>query len=152
MRKDRQGFYYFLDRLGDTFRWKGENVATSEVAETICAYPGIKHANVYGVPIPATEGRAGMATVVAEEAMDLSLLRRHLANSLPGYARPRFLRLRSHLELTGTFKYSKSDLMRQGYDPSVITDPMYFDSLEHDSYVPLDCALYNRIQSGQIRL
>ncbi|MGB7190175.1 MAG: long-chain-acyl-CoA synthetase [Acidobacteriaceae bacterium] len=152
MRKDRQGFYYFLDRLGDTFRWKGENVATSEVAETICAYPGVKHANVYGVAVPATEGRAGMATLVTEEAMDLSLLRRHLANSLPGYARPRFLRLRGQLELTGTFKYSKSDLMRQGYDPSVITDPMYFDSLEHDRYVPLDCALYNRIQSGQVRL
>jgi len=152
MRKDRQGFYYFLDRLGDTFRWKGENVATSEVAETICGYPGVKHANVYGVAVPAAEGRAGMATLVTEGTMDLSLLRGYLADRLPGYARPRFLRLRSHLELTGTLKYSKNDLMRQGYDPSSITDPIYFDSAEQNEFVPLDRPLYERIQSGQVRL
>lgn len=152
MRKDKQGFYYFIDRLGDTFRWKGENVATSEVAEAICSYPGVKHANVYGVTVPAAEGRAGMATVVAEDSVELPLLRNYLAGRLPGYARPKFLRLRSGLELTGTFKYSKSDLARQGYDPSVIADPIYFDSPEHEQFVPLDQALYERIQSGQVRL
>ena len=68
MRKDEQGYFYFVDRIGDTFRWKGENVATSEVSEAICAFPGVKHANVYGVAIPAAEGRAGMAAVVAEDA------------------------------------------------------------------------------------
>ena len=67
MRKDEQGYFYFVDRIGDTFRWKGENVATSEVSEAICEFPGVKHANVYGVAIPATEGRAGMATVVGED-------------------------------------------------------------------------------------
>ncbi len=70
MRKDEKGFFYFVDRIGDTFRWKGENVATSEVSEAICAFPGVKHANVYGVAIPATEGRAGMATLVADHELD----------------------------------------------------------------------------------
>ena len=70
MRKDEQNYFYFVDRIGDTFRWKGENVATCEVSEAICAFPGVKHANVYGVTVPATEGRAGMATLVTEDPLD----------------------------------------------------------------------------------
>ena len=90
MRKDANGFFYFVDRIGDTFRWKGENVATSEVAEAIAAFPGIAEATVYGVAVPGTEGAAGMATLVVDGALDLAELRRHLARSLPPYARPLF--------------------------------------------------------------
>jgi fatty-acyl-CoA synthase len=83
MRKDEQGYFYFVDRIGDTFRWKGENVATCEVAEAICAFPGVNHANVYGVTVPATEGRAGMATLVTEDELELAQFRQHLMNRLP---------------------------------------------------------------------
>jgi len=83
MRKDELGYFYFVDRIGDTFRWKGENVATCEVSEVICAFPGVKHANVYGVTVPATEGRAGMATLVTDDELDLAEFRQHLMNRLP---------------------------------------------------------------------
>jgi fatty-acyl-CoA synthase len=152
MRKDAQGYYYFVDRIGDTFRWKGENVATIEVAEALCAFPGVRHANVYGVTIPATEGRAGMATIVAEEPLDLEGLRRHLVNCLPAYARPLFLRLRNDVEVTGTFKYSKTELVRQGYDPSASSDRIYFDHLESGAFTTLDRELYQRIRAGGVRI
>jgi fatty-acyl-CoA synthase len=152
MRKDEKGFFYFVDRIGDTFRWKGENVATSEVSEAICAFPGVKYANVYGVAISGTEGRAGMAALVVEDGMDLKAFRKHLAARLPSYARPLFLRIRRDIEVTGTFKYSKTELVRQGYDPDITTDVIYFDNPESESFVQLDKLLYDRIQVGQIRL
>lgn len=152
MRKDEKGFYYFVDRIGDTFRWKGENVATSEVAQAICAFPGVKHANVYGVAISGAAGRAGMAAIVAEQALDLDALRSHLASRLPSYARPLFLRFSDEIDLTGTFKYSKTELVRQGFDPRTTSDAMYFDSQETKSYLQLDSALYERIQAGLLRL
>jgi fatty-acyl-CoA synthase len=152
MRKDEQGYFYFVDRIGDTFRWKGENVATSEVSEAICAFPGVKHANVYGVPVPATDGRAGMATVVAEDPLDLAGFRKHLVSRLPPYARPLFLRIRNEVEVTGTFKYSKTDLVRLGYDPVASNDVLYFDNVESEAFTRLDKDLYDRIQVGSIRL
>jgi fatty-acyl-CoA synthase len=152
MRKDEKGFFYFVDRIGDTFRWKGENVATSEVSEAICAFPGIKHANVYGVAIPSTEGRAGMAALVADRELDLAALRKHLMSRLPPYARPLFLRLQDDVDVTGTFKYSKTDLVRQGYDPANTMDVLYFDNSESQAFNRIDKSLYERIQIGQIRL
>jgi fatty-acyl-CoA synthase len=152
MRKDDKGFFYFVDRIGDTFRWKGENVATSEVSEALCAFPGVKHANVYGVAIPATEGRAGMAALVADDDLNLPELRQHLMSRLPSYARPLFLRIRKDIEVTGTFKYSKTDLVRQAYDPFVTSDVIYFDNPESAGFVRLDKALFECIQAGQIRL
>jgi fatty-acyl-CoA synthase len=151
MRKDALGFFYFVDRIGDTFRWKGENVATTEVSEAICGFPGIKEANVYGVAIPGTDGRAGMATIVAGEALDLAAFRVHLFDSLPDHARPIFLRVRNDLEVTGTFKHTKSALVREGYDPVAITDPIYFHDRERQAFVRLDKSLYDRIQSSGIR-
>ena len=152
MRKDDKGFFYFVDRVGDTFRWKGENVATSEVSEAICAFPGVRHASVYGVTIPATEGRAGMAALVAVRPLDLCAFRQHLKEHLPPYARPVFLRLRDDIEVTGTFKYSKTDLVNQGYDPTVTTDTIYFDNPASQAFHLLDEALYARIQGGAIRI
>lgn len=152
MRKDEKGYFYFVDRIGDTFRWKGENVSTAEVSDAISAFQGVKHANVYGVPVPATEGRIGMAALVTEPGIDLQGLRNHLAGRLPTYARPAFLRIRKDIEVTGTFKYSKTELLRQGYDPTATTDTIYFDNPELQAFHRLDSELYERIQRGQIRL
>jgi fatty-acyl-CoA synthase len=152
MRRDIQGFFYFVDRVGDTFRRKGENVAASEVAAAICAFPGIEHANVYGVAVPGMEGRVGMAAVVASGELDLTRFREHLGSSLPAYARPVFLRIRKQIDLTGTFKYSKTELIRQAYDPEACNDALYFDNDESEAFVPLDNELYRRIHDGAIRL
>jgi fatty-acyl-CoA synthase len=152
MRKDEKGFFYFVDRVGDTFRWKGENVATTEVAEAISLYPGVKHANVYGVSIPGTEGRAGMASLVVDSSLELDMLKNHVAAILPSYACPLFYRLQDAIEVTGTFKYSKAEMVRQGYDPATTVDTIYFDNPESRMLDRLDDALYSRIQSGQIRL
>jgi len=152
MRKDEKGFFYFVDRIGDTFRWKGENVATSEVSNALCLFPSIKETNVYGVIIPGADGRAGMAACVAEGNLDLDQLRAHLSACLPEYALPVFLRIQRELSVTGTFKYAKSDLAAEGYDPGATTDPIYFHERNKQTYVRLDRATYERIQSGEIRI
>jgi fatty-acyl-CoA synthase len=152
MRKDASGFYYFVDRVGETFRWKGENVAALEVAETIMSCPGVREAVVYGVRVAGAEGRAGMAAVVAGPELDLRLLHRHLADRLPDYAAPLFLRICSHIEATETFKPSKRGLAQQGFDPSASTDALYFNCRDRGLYVPLDQKLYFRLQSGEVRL
>ena len=152
MRRDADEYYYFVDRIGDTFRWKGENVATSEVAEAICAFGGIREATVYGVSVPSADGRAGMAAVVLDADLDLPAFRAHLRERLPGYARPLFLRIRNTLDVTTTFKHAKQDLIRDGYDPAAVSDVVLFDHPELEAYVGLDAALYDRIQTGRIRL
>ena len=154
MRKDQQGYFYFVDRIGDTFRWKGENVASCEVSEVITQFSGITEAVVYGVAIPGTEGRAGMAAVVVEDEqkLDLVALREHLITHLPDYARPLFIRVRRELEITATFKQMKNDLIREGFDPRGIADPVYFHDVERQLFMPLDNALCERILSGQVRL
>jgi fatty-acyl-CoA synthase len=151
MRKDDKGYFYFVDRIGDTFRRKGENVATTEVSQAICAFRGVSEANVYGVRVPNTEGRVAMAALVAEDNLDLAGLRKHLARCLPAYARPVFLRIRTAFDVTGTFKYSKTELIRQGYNPLASGDALYFDSLESEAFVQFDKEFYDRIQSGGIR-
>ncbi len=148
MRKDPRGYFYFVDRIGDTFRWKGENVSTCEVSEALCAFPGIQEANVYGVAIPGADGRAGMATLAVDGELDLAALRGHLAARLPHYARPLFLRIRNEMEVTATFKYKKADLVRQGYDPAATSDAIYFDWPERDAFIHVDSTVYDRIQLG----
>jgi fatty-acyl-CoA synthase len=152
MRMDAGGFFYFVDRIGDTFRWKGENVATSEVAAAIMAFPGITEASVYGVSVRGTEGKAGMATLVTSGALDVAELRRHLARRLPAYARPLFLRIKDRIELTATFKPKKDELAREGYEPAMVSDALYFDDPAAQSYLRLDAALYARIDAGKVRL
>jgi len=151
MRKDAAGFYTFVDRIGDTFRWRGENVATSEVAAALMAFPGIAEATVYGVAVPGTEGSAGMAALVADGEVDFAELRRHLRRRLPSYARPLFLRLKDRIEVTGTFKQNKVALAREGFDLTVVRDPVYFDDPALEAYVPLDAALYESIDAGKLR-
>ncbi len=152
MRLDRDGYFYFVDRIGDTFRWKGENVSTSEVAHAINLFPGLIDTNVYGVSIPGQEGRAGMAAIVCTGTCDLAALRAHLERHLPDYARPLFLRISQSLDVTGTFKQKKVDLVREGYDPEAVHDPLYFNDSQARSFVRLDKTLYDRIQRGEIRL
>jgi len=152
MRKDTDGFYYFVDRIGDTFRWKGENVASSEVAAAVASFPGIAEATVYGVAVPGTEGGAGMATLVIDATLDLPALRQHLARLLPSYARPLFLRIKEEIEVTATFKHKKNELAREGFDPAATQDAIYFDDPVQAAFVRLDGVLYERIRTGALRL
>jgi fatty-acyl-CoA synthase len=152
MRKDENGYFYFVDRIGDTFRWKGENVSTTEVEEAIGQCSGVLESNVYGVQVPGRDGRAGMAAIVARPDLDLAALRAHLANRLPEYAQPVFLRIRTDIEVTATFKQKKVDLVKQGFDPTAISDPIYFNDPNTKAFVPLDAALYDGIRGGKVRL
>ena len=150
--RDREGYYYFVDRIGDTFRWKGENVATSEVAEVLSVCPGVLEANVYGVKLPGADGRAGMAAVVAAATLSLDDLYAHVSRQLAAYARPLFLRVRPEIETTGTFKHRKVDLVNEGFDPSRIRDPLYFRDDARGRFVPLDQRLYEEIVAGRARV
>jgi len=152
MRLDEQGFFYFVDRVGDTYRWKGQNVSTVEVAAVVSACPGVMDAVVYGVLIPGTEGRVGMAALVVNADFNLSSCRQYFAANLPEYARPLFYRLVPAIEITDTFKLKKQDLVLQGYDPAVCHDQLYFDDRQLGSCVPLDAALFRQLQSGRSQL
>jgi fatty-acyl-CoA synthase len=152
MRKDANGYFYFIDRIGDSFRWKGENVSTTEVAEVMGVFNGIREANVYGVEVPGHEGRAGMAAVVCDDGLDLAALRTYLAAHLPDYARPLFLRIRSDIDKTATFKQRKIHMAKEGFDPAQCADPVYFDDPRAGGYVRLDEALCGQIVSGDVRL
>jgi fatty-acyl-CoA synthase len=152
MRRDDSGFYYFIDRIGDTFRWKGENVATSEVAAALTSFPGVLNANVYGVTIPGTDGRAGMAEIVCAGTVDLAALHAHLSERLPSYAVPVLLRIRPEIDLTPTFKQRKNAPEQGDYDPATCPDPLYVHDPGRRAFVALDQALYQRIQAGRIRL
>jgi fatty-acyl-CoA synthase len=152
MRKDEDGYFYFVDRIGDTFRWKGENVSTTEVAEAIARYPGVAEAIVYGVKLDHVDGRAGMAAITPEPGFDLEGLRAYIGRELPAYARPLFIRIQPALETTGTFKYRKLDLVREGFNPTAVEQALYFDHPNHQTYVPITPDLYAQIQSGALRL
>ncbi|MHA1524988.1 MAG: long-chain-acyl-CoA synthetase [Alphaproteobacteria bacterium] len=126
MRRDAQGHFYFVDRVGDTFRWKGENVSTSEVAEALSTFLGIGEANVYGVEVAHHDGRAGMAALVWPGGVgDLDALSHHLRQQLPAYARPVFLRITDEIEATTTFKQRKVVLQDEGFDPEKIADALF---------------------------
>jgi fatty-acyl-CoA synthase len=151
MRRDEQGFFYFVDRVGDTFRWKGENVSTTEVAAAIAGCRGVAEVAVYGVRVPHAEGRAGMVAVVVGETFDLTALRRAVA-VLPPYARPVFVRIVATLEVTATFKLRTQELTRQGCDPGAVTDALYVEDAARGEYVRLDAPLYQKIVCGTLRL
>ncbi|MGH6872495.1 MAG: long-chain-acyl-CoA synthetase [Rhizomicrobium sp.] len=152
MRRDAQDYFYFVDRIGDTFRWKGENVATSEVSEALGVVPGVKEANVYGVSVPGQDGRAGMAALVTGPGFDVTALAAALSASLPAYARPLFLRLQPEIDITGTFKQKKGDLVKEGFDPAAIAEPLYWLDPATARYEPLDAALHGDIVSGRLKL
>jgi len=170
---DSEGFAYFVDRIGDTFRWKGENVATLQVAEVISAFKNCQEVIVYGVQVNNLEGRIGMATIATEQAnendekseakedayltreaadskVDWKGLSRHVCQNLTNYSRPYFIRVRPKIQTTGTFKFVKSELRNEGYNIHKIKDPIYF--LNNEQYQYLDQTLYEQIQNGNVRL
>ena len=152
MRLDDKAFFHFVDRIGDTFRWKGENVATSEVNDAVRDFSGVIDATTYGVGIPGADGRAGMSAIVVNEGFDIAALPAHLAQRLPVYARPVFIRISHELDATETFKQKKGDLAREGFDPGAISDPLLMLDPKSGAYVALDSELYAQIVDGTIRL
>jgi fatty-acyl-CoA synthase len=154
MRRDAQGFYYFVDRIGDTFRWRGENVATCEVVEAVTAWPAASEAAVFGVAVPGYDGRAGMAAVVVNDAaaFDAQEFHLHLRRRLPEHAQPVFLRLVSSIGTTGTFKPQTGEFERAGFDPAATPDPLFVHDRARQTFVPLDPALFERIITGEFRL
>jgi fatty-acyl-CoA synthase len=154
LRRDAAGFYYFVDRLGDTFRWKGENVSSQEVAQAVDAFPGVELSAIYGVEVPGADGRAGMASLVLEPAasFDADAFFAHVTQALPVYARPAFVRLLPQAELTGTFKVRKVELQQQGFDPAASDDALFARNDADATYTPLHDDIHDRILAGQYRL
>uniref|UniRef100_A0A3B4C4Z3 long-chain-fatty-acid--CoA ligase n=1 Tax=Pygocentrus nattereri TaxID=42514 RepID=A0A3B4C4Z3_PYGNA len=154
LKADGQGFLYFQDRIGDTFRWKGENVATSEVADVLISVDFIEEANVYGVKVPGHEGRIGMAVVKLKEgrSFDGGALFEQAQRLLPAYARPRFIRIQVELDVTSTFKQVKVRLVEEGFNPNAIRDPLYFLEDRKRTYVPMTEDIMNSITAGELRL
>ena len=150
LRKDAEGYFYFVDRIGDTFRWKGENVSTGEVAGVLSGAPGVKEANVYGVKVGDLDGRAGMAGLVVGPDFDPAAFAEFIAQRLPPYAQPVFLRLLPQIAVTGTFKYRKLDLVAEGFDPATVKDALYFKSGK--GYQKITRPLYAKIVSGEARI
>jgi fatty-acyl-CoA synthase len=138
MRRDASGFYYFVERLGETFRWKGENVSAEEVANVIRRCPGILEAIVFGVEVPRCEGRAGMADIKIDGTFTFDVFVRHVEANLPEYARPLFVRVCETLEVTGTFKYKKGQSpSADALLASAAADVWYYDRRLHRA-VPFD--------------
>jgi len=151
MRKDADGYIYFVDRIGDTFRWKGENVSTNEVGEALTGIDGIALANVYGVPVRGMDGKAGMGAITLNGDVDFEHLLELLSARLPAYAVPVFLRVQKEAETTGTFKYRKVDLVREGFNPDECPDPVWFAHPDKRKYVLLTQELYNTVLDGGFR-
>jgi fatty-acyl-CoA synthase len=154
LKRDYASYYYFVDRIGDTFRWRGENVATMEVEHLLNKAPGVHETAVYGVQVPGTEGRAGMALVVPADGagLDLAAFHAYASRSLPPYARPLFVRVAPALDITGNFKNRKVRLQDEAFDPARVSDPLWFRDDERGAYVPLDAAVHADIIAGKKRL
>lgn len=151
MKMDEHYFIYFVDRIGDTYRWKGENVSTTQVAEALSAYDVIELPNVYGVQIPHTEGRAGMAAVQLKPGSTLSGkgLATYVDQQLPHYARPIFIRIQPAAETTGTLKFRKVDLVKEGIDVNEIDDPIYVRLPGSDAFTLLTPEILKKIEARE---
>uniref|UniRef100_A0AAX7TYX2 long-chain-fatty-acid--CoA ligase n=1 Tax=Astatotilapia calliptera TaxID=8154 RepID=A0AAX7TYX2_ASTCA len=154
MAEDHEGFIFFRDRVGDTFRWKGENVSTTEVTEILGLVDFIQEVNVYGVQVPGHEGRGGMASIIVRSGFifDGKKLFEHVVRDLPGYARPLFIRLQEVMETTSTFKQQKFHLVQSGFNPSKVVDPLYVLDYKQKSYIPLTDTIYQSISAGEHKL
>lgn len=149
MRFDEDDYFYFVDRIGDTYRWKGENVSTAEVADVISQVPGVLETTVCGIHVPGMEGQAGLAAVVCENGFDPRSFWR-VAQELPQYAQPRFVRVIDAMNKTATFKIQKTNLRKDGIDPTSQDGRVYVR--QDDGYVPLTPDLWHAVQEGTARL
>ncbi|XP_058799157.1 long-chain fatty acid transport protein 4 [Phymastichus coffea] len=148
---DELGYLYFKDRTGDTFRWKGENVSTSEIEAIVSNFINYRDCVVYGVEVHGAEGRAGMAAIYdADGTLNIDRLATDVREQLPSYARPQFIRILTKIDLTGTFKLKKKDLQIDGYDPRRIKDKLYYMDPK-TGYEPLTSDAYDQIKNGKIR-
>jgi fatty-acyl-CoA synthase len=153
LRRDAEGYYYFVDRIGDTFRWKGENVATQEVADVLNGAPGVAETTVYGVAVPGEDGRVGMAAIVlAADAFDGAAFWAHAERHLPRYAMPAFVRLVGAVDVTGTLKQRKQRLVAEGFDPATVGDPLFVRDDGARRYVPLTASALAAVRDGRLRL
>ncbi len=146
------GHAQFVDRLGDTFRWKGENVSTTEVEKVANAFPHISMSMVYGVVMPGADGRGGMAAIIPDvpaEEFDFRALAEHFQRALPHYAVPKFIRFQKEFEYTPTHKMKKVEAKRQGYDPREVSDPLFALLPGESEYKPLTQELFDEIQGGK---
>jgi fatty-acyl-CoA synthase len=151
MKSDADGYLYFVDRIGDTFRWKGENVSTNEVAERLQAAAGVREANVYGVAVEGADGRAGMAGLVVGPEFEIKAFGEQVARELPAFAQPVFVRILPAIVTTGTFKVRKMDLIADGYDPGKIKGPLYFRDPKR-GYVKVTKGVYEKLLGGLVKI
>ncbi|MBV1880798.1 MAG: long-chain-acyl-CoA synthetase [Pseudomonadales bacterium] len=145
--------YQFVDRLGDTFRWKGENVSTTQVENVLGSHPDIADCVVYGVEIPETNGKAGMAAITPLDGrtLDYPGLLEFLNRELPSYAVPLFFRIKRDIDTTGTFKYKKADLKKEAYNVEACNEPIVVNLPKTETYVSLTAELQNEIDTGVYR-
>jgi citronellyl-CoA synthetase len=147
-------YFSFVDRLGDTFRWKSENVSTNEVSNIINRFGNMEDVNVYGVEVPGMEGRCGMVAIKLLEGaeIDWEAFATFVTEKLPPYARPYFIRLRDEIDATNSFKQLKQKLQKEGFNPAIVKDPLYFLDPRANTYVALTEKIYEEIVSHQVRL
>ena len=151
MKQDSEGYVYFIDRIGDTYRWKGENVSTAEVEQRLADAPGVQEVIAYGVPVPGHEGKAGMVALVMDGKFAPRSFADWVDQELPVYARPAFVRLIRSADTTGTFKYKKTDLMADGFDPDKIEGVLYVRGGKN-GYAKFTEAARDAILNGETRL
>jgi len=151
IRIDKEGFAYFVDRIGDTFRWKGENVSTNEVSEVISQIKGVHEANVYGVAIPGFDGRAGMASLVVADDFDFALFYQRISKDLPAYAAPIFVRIDPQVEITTTFKQKKVELVNAGFDPSIVPN-VYFRKDVEKKFIKITPEIFKKILAKEYKI
>ncbi|XP_065100703.2 long-chain fatty acid transport protein 1a [Paramisgurnus dabryanus] len=150
---DEFGYMYFRDRSGDTFRWKGENVSTTEVEGTLSSLLGQTDVAVFGVNVPGVEGKAGMAAIADSTGnFNCESFMKVVQQALPPYARPVFLRISPEVDTTGTFKIQKTRLQREGFDPRLTTDKIYFLNPRAGRYELMNEDQYNAFEEGRISL
>lgn len=158
MTRDSEGFLYWSDRVGDTFRWKGENVATTEIENALDGVSEFADVTVYGVPVPDYDGKVGMAAVVLREDVtvdniDWTAFHKECTTHLTSYSRPVFVRVQQSVKVTATFKHQKSDLVKDGYNPDAMkTDKLFFYNQKTGAVTPLDHAMFQQINTGKIKI
>ena len=150
LRCDEEGYCWFVDRIGDTFRWKSENVSTMEVTDALVEFPGADAVTVYGVQVPGHDGRAGMAALVMLPGVpfDADGFWKLALERLPRYAAPLFVRLMDTPDMTGNYKLRKVDLQKQGFDASRVSDPLYIRDDRLKTYVPLSAQAMSEALRG----